>query len=182
MGNTRHHLTLAALIWAVAAASSFATAHPGKPAKRDDGWTLALTPHLTGKGGWTTCYAFAKTLQGRFTQSGTECHLVIYNWTDQFHYSNRHAFVVYRDAEGRYWGMDNLSAKPRWLPGTTPMEWASFWAGASTVLRVTDATDHRLAGKTADQTLLAGAPSPTLVADNRPPAMHRRGAKATRPV
>jgi len=187
MAMHRRNLGWAALLWALSLASSLATV----PATRDDGWDLALTPHLAGKGGWTTCYLFARALQWRFTCAGGENHLLIFDWTNPAHAQGRHAFLVYRDAEGRYWGMDNLSAKPRWLPGTTPMEWAVFWAGESTVLRVTDATDRRLAGRTANATLLAGSPLPTatpavvptLVADNRSAlSIHRRGAKAIRPV
>ena len=182
----RRTLGWAALLWALSMASSLATI-PTAPTMRDDGWDLALTPHLTGKGGWTTCYLFARALQWRFTCAGGENHLVIFDWVSPLHTRGRHAFLVYRDAESRYWGMDNLSAKPRWLPGTTPMEWAVFWAGDSTVLRVTDATDRHLAGKTANETLLAGASptmaAPMLMADNRSALpIHRRGVKATPPV
>jgi len=110
-------------------------------------WNLALSLDLPGKGGWTTCYTFAKTLQSRFLQSGGECHLVIYDWTDRFHSSSRHAFVVYRDAEGRYWGMDNRSAKPSWMAGNNAVEWAAFWDQDKTISRVVeDASGPSLAG------------------------------------
>ena len=116
------------------------------------GWNMALSLDLPGKGGWTTCYTFAKTLQGRFLQSGKECHLVIYDWTDSLHYSSRHAFVVYRDEQGRYWGMDNRSAKPRWMAGKNAVEWATFWDQDKTINRVIE--------DTAGPSLAAGNNSP----------------------
>jgi len=131
--RTKRALLLAIVI-VTSAFTGMSWADAPLPANAD--WNTALSLDVPGKGGWTTCYAFAKTLQGRFTQSGTECHLVIYNWTDQFHYSNRHAFVVYRDGAGRYWGMDNRSSKPRWMAGTNPAQWAAFWDQDKTIGRV----------------------------------------------
>lgn len=121
----------------------------------DDGWALAMEFGVQGRGGWTTCYAFARALQARFSLAGGESHLVVYDWTDDSHFSDRHAFLVFRDAGGRYWGIDNRSAKPRWLRGTTPAEWAAFWDGDKTVQVVADMTDERLRGRTADRGRLA---------------------------
>jgi hypothetical protein len=139
-------LTLAALGgMALAPASARAGEVP------DDGWTLAMEFGVKGRGGWTTCYAFARALQERFSLAGGESHLVIYDWVDEAHFSDRHAFLVFRDAAGHYWGIDNRSPKPRWLRGTTPAEWAAFWDGDKTVQVVSDTTNENLRGRTADR-------------------------------
>jgi len=137
-------------LWAATTPTESPAALPATPvesAAPNAEWDLALSLDLPGKGGWTTCYTFARTLQSRFLQSGEECHLVIYDWTDRFHYSSRHAFVVYRDAEGRYWGMDNRSTKPRWMAGNNAIEWAAFWDQDKTISRVVeDVSGPSLAG------------------------------------
>ena len=122
----------------------------GHAATADDGWTLAMEFGVKGRGGWTTCYAFARALQERFSLAGGESHLVVYDWTDEAHFSDRHAFLVFRDATGRYWGIDNRAAKPRWLHGTTAPEWAAFWDPEKTTRVVADVTDWNLRGHTAD--------------------------------
>ncbi len=121
-----------------------------RAAAPDDGWTLAMEFGVKGRGGWTTCYAFARALQERFSLAGGESHLVVYDWTDDAHFSDRHAFLVFRDATGRYWGIDNRSAKPRWLHGTSAPEWAAFWDPEKTTRVVADVTDWTLRGRTAD--------------------------------
>jgi len=124
----------------VIGASAFSVGSMWAAAPANSEWNMALSLDIPGKGGWTTCYTFAKTLQGRFLRAGGECHLVIYDWTDAYHYSDRHAFVVYRDPAGRYWGMDNRSAKPRWMAGKNPTEWAAFWDQDKTINRVEEET------------------------------------------
>jgi hypothetical protein len=148
----RKEFCAAALVLALTAAAlgGMAPAPAGADDLRDDGWTLAMEFGVKGRGGWTTCYAFAQALQERFSLAGGESHLVVYDWTDEAHFSDRHAFLVFRDAAGRYWGIDNRSPKPRWLRGTTPAEWAAFWDADKTVRVVSDMTDANLRGRTAD--------------------------------
>lgn len=140
---------LLALIGAVGALGLPALTHAATP-QGDDGWALAMEFGVKGRGGWTTCYAFARSLQERFTLAGGESHLVVYDWTDDARLSDRHAFLVYRDAAGRYWGIDNRASKPRWLHGTTPGEWAAFWDADKTTRVVADITDRTLEGRAAD--------------------------------
>ena len=153
-------LTLTLTASAVVAASKASAATPS----RDDGWEIASALDVAGKGGWTTCATFARDLQHRFTMAGGESHVVIYDWTDAAGFGQRHALFVYRDAAGRYWGIDNRHAQPKWLSGTTPTAWVNFWEpDKKTVALVADMTNPKLFGKTADKDRLA----PTLVASNR---------------
>ncbi|MDE1170000.1 MAG: hypothetical protein PW734_02140 [Verrucomicrobium sp.] len=127
---------------------------------RDDGWELALQQGIPGKGGWTTCYVYARSLQEYFEMAGGESHLVIYDWTDSHHFHNRHAFLVYRGVDGHYWGVDNRSEKPRWLCGATPQEWVRSWERDNDMQQLVvlaDFTNKKLAGRTADKTRLASA-------------------------
>ncbi len=133
------------------ASPSVTHAAAAPPPADDIGWDLALDRSVPGKGGWTTCYQYASGLQQRFTRAGGESHVVIYNWsTPDAGTRGCHAFLVYRDAAGQYWGTDNLSAQPRWLRGTTPPEWASFWDGDKTVRVLADFTDRKLKGRWAN--------------------------------
>ncbi|PAW77659.1 MAG: hypothetical protein B9S32_10295 [Verrucomicrobia bacterium Tous-C9LFEB] len=94
----------------------------------DDGWSMALALDLPGKGGWNTCAPYAKELYSRITRAGGEAYLIVFDWQDDRRMSDRHAFVVYRDAKGRYWGMDQRMNKPVWLAGKNPSEWAAFFS------------------------------------------------------
>lgn len=99
----------------------------------DDSWDIALALDLPGKGGWNTCAPFAKELYSRLTRAGGEAYLIVYDWTDDNRFSDRHAMVVYRDAKGRYWGMDQRMSKPIWLSGKNPSDWANFFSRAAQV-------------------------------------------------
>lgn len=94
----------------------------------DDSWKIALALDIPGKNGWNTCAPYAKELYSRLTRAGGEAYLIVFDWTDANRLSDRHAIVVYRDAKGRYWGMDNRANKPVWLEGRNPSEWASFFS------------------------------------------------------
>ena len=76
----------------------------------------------------------------------------------------------YRDAEGRYWGIDNRHEHPKWLSGTTPAAWVDFWEpDKKAISLVADVSNPKLFGKTADKDRLdrlTGAPR-TMVASNR---------------
>ena len=146
-------LALLALLGASLPAWSNNVTHasPVPSAATDIGWDLALDRSIPGKGGWTTCYAYATGLQRKFTQAGGESHVVIYNWSQAGSgIQGCHAFLVYRDAAGNYWGTDALSDHPRWLRGSTPPEWATFWDADKAVQVVADLTDKKLKGRWAN--------------------------------
>jgi hypothetical protein len=90
---------------------------------------IALDLSIPGKSGWTSCDNFARNLYPRITGTGGEATYIVYDWKDESHFCGRHAFIVFRDAQGRYWGMDNRTAKPKWLNGTTPRQWTQYFAG-----------------------------------------------------
>ena len=95
---------------------------------------LAKSKDVAGKFQVRECNTFAKDLYQKFARSGGEAYLVVYDWTNlkrdfRSQGSGRHAIVVYRDAKGRYYGVDNATWKPVWLKGSTPSEWAAFFGG-----------------------------------------------------
>lgn len=116
----------------------------------DDSFDIALALDLPGKGGWNTCAPFAKELYGRITRAGGEAYLIVFDWTDDRRLSDRHAMVVYRDAKGRYWGMDQQARKPVWLSGNTPQEWAWNFSRAARVDIYTAYTNPANKGQYAD--------------------------------
>ncbi len=101
---------------------------PARAQASDDSWSIALGQDIPGKNGWATCAPYAKELYSRIARAGGEAYLIVFDWTDKNNISNRHAMVVYRDAKGRYWGMDNRASKPVWLNGNNPSEWVSFFS------------------------------------------------------
>ncbi len=73
---------------------------------------------------------------------------MIYNWcAADGGLRGCHAFLVYRDAAGQYWGIDAVSDRPRWLRGSTPPEWAMFWDADKEVRVIADLTDRKLQGR-----------------------------------
>ncbi|HEY8967000.1 MAG TPA: hypothetical protein VIM58_11175 [Candidatus Methylacidiphilales bacterium] len=160
----------ALLLAACSLATLKASAHAAAAPTKDDGWEIAASLDVAGKGGWTTCGAFAKDLQHRFTLAGGESHIVVYDWVDADGFGQRHALFVYRDAEGHYWGIDNRHEHPKWLSGTTPADWVAFWEpDKKAVSLIADVSNPKLFGKTADKDRLdrmTGAPR-SMVASNR---------------
>jgi hypothetical protein len=116
----------------------------------DDSFSIAREKDITGKYVSGACLSYAQDLYSRMTQAGGEAHLVVFDWTSANN-SGKHAIVVYRDKEGRYWGMDNLKQTPIWLAGTTPREWADFFAPRCDVVVKAHKTDLALAGQYADR-------------------------------
>lgn len=136
LGMKTTHLTSSGLkkvCWAVAFLGAALMMSPLQSKAGDDGWSIALALDLPGKGGWNTCAPYAKELYSRISRAGGEAYLIVFDWTDDHRISDRHAMVVYRDAKGRYWGMDQRLNKPIWLSGRTPSEWASFFSRAAVV-------------------------------------------------
>ena len=158
--------SLSALLLTCALALSLGTKAAAAAPAKDDGWEIATALDVPGKGGWTTCAVFAKNLQHRFILAGGESHIVVYDWTDAAGFGQRHALFVYRDAEGRYWGIDNRHAQPKWLAGTTPASWVDCWEPDKKTIRlIADVNTPKLLGKTADKSRLDAAE--TLVASNQ---------------
>jgi len=96
--------------------------------KASTAWDISMANDIPGKGGWLTCLPFAKELHNRLVSNGIESHLVTLKWVDG---SRPHIVVVYRDTDGRYYGMDNRERKPRWLSGNSPEEWVFSWYGGA---------------------------------------------------
>jgi hypothetical protein len=82
----------------------------------------AISDAIPGKGIKGQCLPYADYLFSRLNSLGAETYLIVYAWEDTFGYG-RHCMVVYRDAKNRYWGTDNMEAKPVWLVGNTPESW-----------------------------------------------------------
>ncbi len=116
----------------------------------DDSWDIALALDIPGKGGWTTCAPYAKELYSRITRAGGEAYLVVFDWRNEDHMSDRHAMVVYRDSHGRYWGMDQRATKPVWLSGKDPAQWANYFSRAETVKLYAVYTNPANVGQYAD--------------------------------
>lgn len=120
--------------WAVAmmVLTALAMGAPQSNAEQDDGWNIALSLNLAGKNGWTTCEPFSRDLYDRISRAGGEAYIISFDWEDGNHLRGRHNMVVYRDANDRYWGMDQRQSKPVWLNGHCPEEWVrSFCPGVA---------------------------------------------------
>jgi hypothetical protein len=131
----------------------------------DDSRTIAKSTHLQGKMREGQCLPFALDLYQRLTAAGGESYLIIYNWDDLSYAPTTavrpsspadqargsHAFVVFRDAKGRYYGMDNKSWRPVWLKGETAQEWVTSFAGQQMTIQVASVeTNPALHGQYAD--------------------------------
>lgn len=121
----------------------------------------AVAEDLPGKYAKGACLPFAKELYARFSRSGIEAHLIAYAWNDRMGESGLHAFVVYRDEEGRYWGMDNLRHQPLWLGGNTVLDWSQSFSPYTTVTvraHLSNRTPSRIAFAAAARTTRMIAP------------------------
>lgn len=116
----------------------------------DDTFKIARDKTIPGKFGRETCDVFAKELYNRLTQAGGEAHYVVYDWQNPGGRSGRHAIVVYRDAQGRYFGMDQSMRTPVWLTGQSPSAWAAWFNGPGHTRVVRSVTDASLSGEYAD--------------------------------
>lgn len=93
----------------------------------------AMADDLPGKHIKGSCLPFARELYARLNRAGVEVHLITYAWRKNAVESGIHAFVVYRDEDGRYWGMDNERNRPLWVSGMTPRVWGQSFSPATTV-------------------------------------------------
>jgi hypothetical protein len=137
----------------------------------DNTHDIALDLNIAGKAGLATCDSFARDLYQRITRSGGEATYIIYDWRNESRVSGRHAFIVYRDSKGRYWGMDNAHRQPKWLDGKAPSQWVSAFAGDVDSRLVYAHTSVLLAGCYANfdhSQLSAGAEADTQVPDYIP--------------
>ena len=94
----------------------------------ESAWETAISTDVKGKGGWFTCLNYSKDLFGKMAKNGHEAHFIIYEWKDETRTQGRHAFVVYKDEKGRYYGMDNRLQQPMWLSGKNPEQWVNFFS------------------------------------------------------
>jgi hypothetical protein len=115
----------------------------------DDSLAIATARDIPGKYVSGACAPFAENLYQRILSAGGEAHLVVFDWQCGSG-TGTHAFVVYRDQQGRYWGMDNLQSHPIWLTGSTPKDWAEFFAPRYEVSVKIHRTDMALLGHYAD--------------------------------
>jgi hypothetical protein len=132
---------------------------------KDDSGVIAREKDIPGKFRVGQCLPYAQELYNRFIRAGGEAHLVVYQWQNLQNGVNgqwssgegRHAIVVYRDAKGRYYGMDNTTWKPVWLKGQTPGEWAQSFAGMDASTRIVSAqTELTLKGRYPDRAARQG--------------------------
>ncbi len=93
----------------------------------------AVADDLPGKHVKGSCLPFARELYARLNRVGVEVHLITYAWRKNAGESGIHAFVVYRDESGRYWGMDNERYRPLRMNGMTPRAWGQFFSPSTTV-------------------------------------------------
>lgn len=139
--NTKLITTLGAIMMLAGIVNGFAG---------DDSFSIAREKDIAGKRVSGACLPFAQDLYSRMTEAGGETHLVIFDWKSGTGHGT-HAIVVYRDSEGRYWGMDNLQNKPVWLAGDNAQAWAEFFAPRFEVTVRAHKTDPALAGHYADR-------------------------------
>lgn len=147
---------------------------------KDDGQAIALSQDIPGKNNIGGRGAeFAPELYSRLVKAGGEAHLVTFKWRREFEKTEQarlSTVVVYRDAEGRYWGMDMYTVKPVWVPGKEPQKWIDRMYPNLISSVVTARTDAKLAGQYADLSRVAGAtttapaPAPTQPAPAAPSA------------
>jgi hypothetical protein len=100
----------------------------GLTLQAETAWETAISTDVKGKGGWFTCLNYSKDLHTRMVEKGHEAHFIIYEWKDANRTIGRHAFVVYKDEQGRYYGMDNRLKQPMWLTGENPEQWVNFFS------------------------------------------------------
>jgi len=137
-------LKVAAVVFAVAAMMG-TESYAG-----DDTFKIARDKTIPGKFGHETCDIFAKELYSRLVAAGGEAHYIVYEWDYPGKGSGRHAIVVYRDAQGRYFGMDQTKRQPVWLTGSTPSQWVSWFNGPGDTRVLRSVTEPNLAGQYAD--------------------------------
>lgn len=98
------------------------------PVRGESAWETAISTDVKGKGGWFTCLNYSKDLFSRLDSKGHEAHLIIYEWKDSNLTVGRHAFVVYKDEKGRFFGMDNRLKQPMWLTGKNADMWVNSFS------------------------------------------------------
>lgn len=113
----------------------------------DDSVKIASNNSIPGKGGYTTCEIFAKELHKRLTKAGGESHLIIFKWRNGYNQSGTHAAVVFRDADGDYWSMDNRDKRPRRVSGRTARAWIRDRYDDYRTQLVSVKTDQRFKGQ-----------------------------------
>lgn len=98
------------------------------PVQGETAWETAISTDVKGKGGWFTCLNYSKDLYQKLSVKGHEAHLIIFEWKNEHLTTGKHAFVVYRDEKGRFFGMDNRLKQPLWLSGEAPKEWVNCFS------------------------------------------------------
>ena len=101
----------------------------------DLGMKLAKDRSIPGKNQIGECAKYADALFAKMNASGVEAYRVSFDWSHLSGISGgqgAHAVVVFKDARGRYYGVDNMTWKPIWLKGNNSQEWATFIAGMDT--------------------------------------------------
>jgi hypothetical protein len=118
-------------------------------AKADDiGMKLAKDRSIVGKNQIGQCAAYADALFAKMNAAGVEAYRVSFDWSNLNSVagqSGAHAVVVFRSAQGRYYGVDNMTWKPIWLKGNNSQQWATFIAGMDTSASVRDTVASRAA-------------------------------------
>lgn len=113
----------------------------------DDSFCIAMGKDIPGKFGWTTCEVFAQSLYQRLTRAGGESYYITFSWTNPSGMSGRHAIVVFRDAEGDYWGMDSRAQRPLRVSGNSSSSWARSYCQGYSVHIASVTTEEKLKGQ-----------------------------------
>lgn len=102
------------------------------PLRADVAHDISQQAEPKGSGSLTEGGTYARSLYTIFTQNGVEAYLVNFTWRQETYLPSYQAsFVVFRDAQGRYFGQQSNTLHAKWLSGTTPREWAqSFYANS----------------------------------------------------
>ncbi|MDD5260435.1 MAG: hypothetical protein PHD76_01165 [Methylacidiphilales bacterium] len=115
----------------------------------DDALRIAKDWNIPGKNYPEQCQPFADELFRRMDAAGVEAYKVKFSW-ESYNFTARtrngaHVMVVFKDARGRYYGMDNMALQPVWLRGDSAEAWTEFFAGMDLGVRVLDCVASRAA-------------------------------------
>lgn len=153
---------------------------------KDDGFALALSQDVPGKnnvggrGG-----EFAPELYNRFVKAGGEAYLVSFKWRREFEKPEQmrsSTVVIFRDANGRYWGMDMYSNQPTWVPGQEPQKWLDRLYPSLITQLVSSKTEPSLAGRYADRSRVASGGANTTAPASTPAPVAQPSANVSTPA
>ncbi|MEM9400066.1 MAG: hypothetical protein AAF984_07630 [Verrucomicrobiota bacterium] len=94
----------------------------------DDKINVSSDRNLTENHEIATSDILLRELYKRFITAGAEAYYIVYDWRNMHGKIGRHTIVVYKDAEGRYFGMDQTLQKPKWIQGKNATQWVQSFS------------------------------------------------------